>query len=90
MTEPDAKPTRSLIQQRIDLGRRRLGALIMMIGWGVLAVLRVVFLDVADVVDWVMLVVTLALALYGVKLWFDYRRKLRAFEDRHGADAGRQ
>ncbi|QNA92741.1 MULTISPECIES: hypothetical protein [unclassified Microbacterium] len=90
MSEPDAEPTPSLIQQRLELGRWRLGALIMMIGWGVMTVLRAITFDAGSIVDGVMLIVTFALALYGVKLWFDYRRKVRAFEDEHGPDAGRQ
>lgn len=52
--------------------------------------LRIFAFDVGKVLDWILLAGSLALALYGVKLWFDYRRKVRAFEDRHGADAGRQ
>ncbi|MCM3778406.1 hypothetical protein [Microbacterium hydrocarbonoxydans] len=88
MNEP--KPEPSLIQQRHELGRWRLAALIMMIGWGAMAALRVVFFDVADFVDWGMLGLSAALALYGVKLWFDYRRKVRTFEAEHGPDAGKQ
>lgn len=88
MSEPASTP--SLIQQRLALGRLRLTALFMMIGWGLLAVLRVVGLDPTEVLDWIVLVVSLALALYGVKLWFDYRRRLGAFEAEHGVDAGRQ
>ena len=87
---PEAEPTPSLIQQRLALGRLRLTALFMMIGWGALAALRVVGLDATEVLDWIVLIFSLALALYGAKLLFDYRRKVRAFEDRYGTDAGRQ
>lgn len=90
MTEPDAEPTPSLIQQRLALGRLRLTALFMMIGWGILAVFRVVGLDPTEVLDWIVLVLSLALALYGVKLWVDYRRRCGAFEAEHGVDAGKQ
>lgn len=80
----------SLIQQRLALGRLRLTALFMMVGWGALAVLRGMGLDPTEVLDWVVFVFSVALALYGVKLWFDYRRKVRAFEATHGPDAGKQ
>lgn len=80
----------SLIQQRLALGRARLTALFMMIGWGAVAVLRGVGLDSNEALDWIVLVFSLALSLYGVKLWFDYRRKMRAFEAAHGPDAGKQ
>jgi hypothetical protein len=61
-----------------------------MIGWGAFTIIRVFSLDAGDVWDWIFFAGTLAFALYGVKLWFDDRRKVRAFEDRHGSDAGRQ
>lgn len=85
---PEAQP--SLIQQRHELGRSRIAALIWMIGWGALSVVRIIVLDITDVWDWILLAGTVALALYGVKQWFDYRRKVRAFEDEHGVDAGKQ
>ncbi|MEV8265765.1 hypothetical protein [Microbacterium sp. NPDC077057] len=89
MAAPDPAP--SLIQQRLALGRLRLTALFMMFGWGAVAALRGVGIhDVADVVNWIAFLLPLALASYGVKLWFDYRRKVRAFEAAHGPDAGKQ
>ncbi|WP_217584167.1 hypothetical protein [Microbacterium sp. GbtcB4] len=89
MTAKDPVP--SLTQQRLALGRLRLTALFMMIGWGAVAALRGLGgLDVAEVIDWIAFLLPLALALYGVKLWFDYRRKVRAFEAAHGPDAGKQ
>lgn len=85
-----SKPAPSLIQQRLALGRLRLTSLFTMTGFGALAVLRGIGLDPTEVLDWVIFVFSLALALYGVKLWFDYRRKVRAFEATHGPDAGKQ
>jgi hypothetical protein len=61
-----------------------------MIGWGALSVVRTVVLDVSDIWDWILLAGTVALAVYGVKQWFDYRRKLRTFEAKHGVGAGKQ
>jgi hypothetical protein len=88
MSEPGAKP--SPIQQRIALGRLRLIALFMMIGWGAMAVLRVVGLRPTEVLDWIVFLFTLGLASYGVKLWFDYRRRLDAFEAEHGPGTGKR
>lgn len=85
-----SEPTPSLIQQRLALGRLRLTALFTMTGFGALAVIRGIGLDPTEVLDWVAFVFSLALALYGVKLWFNYRRKERAFEVTHGPDAGKQ
>lgn len=90
MNEPEPDAGRPLTKQRADIGRYRLAALIMMIGWGALAVAQAVTLDVDDPMDWVFLSVAIVVMIAGVKVWFDYRRKLRAFEDQHGPDAGRQ
>ncbi|WP_136042447.1 MULTISPECIES: hypothetical protein [unclassified Microbacterium] len=90
MSEPDAEPSPSLIQQRHALGRSRIAALILVLGWGAFTVLRVVFLDVTDVLDWILTVGAIALTVCGVVLWFRYRRDVRKFEERYGHNAGRQ
>lgn len=90
MSEPDAEPTPSLIQQRFALGRLRLTALFMMIGGGAMALLGSVVIEPSEPREWVLLILWVALALSGVRVLFDYRRKVRAFEAEHGRDAGRQ
>lgn len=90
MTEPSGEPSPSLIQQRFALGRLRLTALFMMIGGGAMALLGSVAIDPTEPREWILLTLWVALALSGVGVLLDYRRKVRAFEAEHGPDAGKQ
>lgn len=90
MSEPAAEPTPSLIQQRLALGRRKILALIMTIGWGMLTIPRLIFLDVTNPLDWLVAAGSVALFITGGVLLIGYRRDVRAFEERYGRNAGRQ
>lgn len=95
MSEP--QPERSLIQQRLALQRRRVFALVLLIGWSVLSVGNVWRIAAAaptgdgrDVLNWLILAGSVALAICGLVMWAKVRRDTRAFEDIHGRGAGRQ
>lgn len=91
MSAPDSEPSRSLIQQRMVLQRRRSFAVyslvflsFMLVGWTVVLVLN------GDLWRWI----GVALFAAGVAgSIFEYRRAvaaIREFEETHGAGAGLQ
>ncbi|WP_223625309.1 hypothetical protein [Microbacterium sp. EST19A] len=97
MSEPAPETVPSLIQQRLALQRRQVFALIMLIGWSVLSVSHVVRIaastptgDGRDILSWVLLVGSAALAVYGSVAWVQVRRDTRTFERSHGRGAGLQ
>lgn len=92
MTEPDAQPTPSLIQQRKELRRRRSWATYQIVVSTVLAVGWVVFflIDGPDFIRAALVVVWLICAGMGVRQRRRAERDIRAFEERYGADAGVQ
>lgn len=92
MTEPDAQPTASLIQQRMELRRRRSWATYQIVASTVLAVGWVVFLllDGPDFIRAALVIVWLICAGMGVAQRRRAERDIRAFEERYGADAGVQ
>lgn len=90
MTEPDAEPTPSLIQQRMELQRRRIRALYQLVvssiiaaGWGV-----VLLLDPNNLWRWLGVLLFVIGAILSVVQLLRVRRDTRAFEAQHGSGAG--
>lgn len=90
MTEPE--PTPLLIQKRMALQRERATS----IYWVVFSLIATGFLGVLIVTEngpWVYTISAVAflgVAVYSVFRLRGARREIRAFEERHGADAGKQ
>ncbi|KQV02009.1 hypothetical protein ASC55_06780 [Microbacterium sp. Root322] len=92
MSEPEAEPTPSLIQQRLALQRRRVGAVsqlgfsaVVLAGW-----IFVLVLDGPNVWRWIGIVVFALGAAIGAVQLRKALRETRAFETRHGPGAGVQ
>ncbi|GAA2938001.1 hypothetical protein GCM10010458_22840 [Microbacterium luteolum] len=92
MTESADEPTLSLIQQRMELQRRRSWATYQIVISSVLAVFWVVFLIIGgpDLIRAALVLVVLIGAAMGVVQRRRAQRDLRAFAERYGADAGVQ
>lgn len=95
MTEPDAETSPSLIQQRMALQRRQTWAIVLIVIWSVSAVwwLTSGLLAESDDLDMMRVivgVVNVALAVAQIFVLRGVRRDVRAFEQQHGSDAGRQ
>jgi cytochrome c oxidase subunit IV len=93
MSEPDPKPTPSLIQQRHALRRNTIVWSVLLVLQALLAVSSWVRLsldgDTAWYV-WVMAISFTGAAAASVSLVVAARRATRRFEERHGPDAGLQ
>lgn len=92
MTEPEAAPTPSLIQQRLTLQRRRTMALVGFVVQALIGAALVVllFLDGDAWFRWLGLLVFVASAGYYGFLLRGVLTETRAFEEQHGRDAGVQ
>ncbi|QNA93218.1 MULTISPECIES: hypothetical protein [unclassified Microbacterium] len=95
MSEPDAERTPSLIQQRLALQRRKTWAIVLAVFWTVSAAwwlssgLLTEMRDL-DVMRVIIGAVSVMLAIAQVFTLRHVLRDVRAFEARHGTDAGRQ
>lgn len=87
--------TRSLVQQRAELDRMRLGVLVGLCALPLAAALSLSqFLNASSVVNWVLggawaLIVVFA-AVDGVLRYRRYKAAVANFESEHGRDAGKQ